>query len=885
MKMSDVDRPQKGLSAAETDKPIMSLTDVSQQDQEVAEMGKVFKRSEEDHRRAMDEISKSLTLTKAVCALEHSVFNSSTPLKKITGFLTGEKKLRQNGFGGLDGARKLLNGMIYEAASKYDAEIARCTKYYAEQCALMEIARGQISAANFVAATARALILDSNANIDQCTKDIPITKQELKDHNSKCKSELGALNKHLRIVMGDIAIMTMILEMSDCEAKLLQTSQWSMRRCTNECTNQSYVVFDHEGIQKQLDQLKFPGSRDLTEKTIAQMFDEENEDKPALIQFKTNQKPDFDGLADMCGDGDPKNNPELKEPVKTPEVRPPVGKTEVPQNPCTDPNQGAPSAANKRAAKCTLKQVPQCFKLQQRFLQIQGEIADARDDLMDQIASLERDCKEVENSLLDSIENDNALLQSSQTKLAEAMEKESTAGAKAYQVSIENDGYDADLKKQMAQCSTNYVNFETELCGLKKIRGDVFKKMKEGHDGFFQDCELSTWTPEECNKTCAGGEQKVTRSVLSHPGPVGTEGSACLPLSAIRGCNHQPCPVDCHMGVWSGWAKCSAKCGGGAATRVRDVKLAMKYGGKPCGAATESKPCNMASCEKDCELTKWTKWTSCSKDCDGGTKKRVKMIQTPAEGSGKCADKWHPSRLEYAPCNVKSCEVDDICASIKCNQTLDVILLLDGTPKSGKEGWAAEVKAANLLVDAFEGPGITAKPNIAVIHYTGPRTWSGVKKCTEKSSKPVDMAKDCKVKIATHFTGDLKKVKGVINGLEYAPGSKLLSLALMSVKDELALGRKTARTNVIVFIDGEPLSYRKTMLTSKTIRKSARLVYVPVIKFSPLKALKKWASRRWQENLVPVETIKEWASAQTSTHIVANICPSVFPELKNKKPK
>jgi hypothetical protein len=234
---------------------------------------------------------------------------------------------------------------------------------------------------------------------------------------------------------------------------------------------------------------------------------------------------------------------------------------------------------------------------------------------------------------------------------------------------------------------------------------------------------------------------------------------------------------------------------------------------------------------------------------------------------------------------VKSCKVSDVCAAVKCNQTLDVILLLDGTPKSGKEGWKAEVKAANLLVDAFGGPGITAKPNIAVIHYTGPRTWSGVSKCTEKSSKPVDMAKDCRVKIASHFTGDLAKVKSVINGLEYAPGSKLLSLALMTVKDELALGRKEARTNVVVFIDGEPLSYRKTLLTSKTIRKSARLLYVPVTKFSPLKALKTWASRRWQENLVAVETIKEWASAETGTHIVANICPSVFPELKNKKPK
>merc|ERR1719478_429451 len=166
-------------------------------------------------------------------------------------------------------------------------------------------------------------------------------------------------------------------------------------------------------------------------------------------------------------------------------------------------------------------------------------------------------------------------------------------------------------------------------------------------------------------------------------------------------------------------------------------------------------------------------------------------------------------------------------------------MLLDGTPKSGKEGWANEVKAATQLVDAFGGPGITAKPSIAIIHYTGPRTWSGVSKCTGKSKNKVDMEKVCKIKIAAHFTEDMKKVKNTINGLSFTPGSKLLSLALMTMKSELALGRKTARTVVIVFIDGHPLSYRKTKLTSREIRKKARLLYVVVVKFSPLAEFKK----------------------------------------------
>jgi len=217
---------------------------------------------------------------------------------------------------------------------------------------------------------------------------------------------------------------------------------------------------------------------------------------------------------------------------------------------------------------------------------------------------------------------------------------------------------------------------------------------------------------------------------------------------------------------------------------------------------------------------------------------------------------------------------------LPCKNSLDIVLLLDGTPKSGKKAWAAEVKAANLLVDAFSGEGNPAKPNFAVIHYTGPRTWSGVSKCTGEGKGKVDMEKTCKVRIAQHFEQDTKKVKSVISGLQYTPGSKLLSLALMTATSEFPLGRADKRTVVIVFIDGEPLSYRKTKLASLAIRKSARLLYVVVNKFAPLKSIKKWASRRWEENLVVVKSAAELEKAETGTHIIANICPKHAPKLK-----
>merc|ERR1719253_2480669 len=81
------------------------------------------------------------------------------------------------------------------------------------------------------------------------------------------------------------------------------------------------------------------------------------------------------------------DNSGYQEPLvnKTKFNNPPIPKTKVPGNPCTDPDMGAPSAADKRAAKCTIKKSPQCYKLQERFLLIQAGIQDERDGLMSDI--------------------------------------------------------------------------------------------------------------------------------------------------------------------------------------------------------------------------------------------------------------------------------------------------------------------------------------------------------------------------------------------------------------------------------------------------------------------------------------------------------------------
>merc|ERR1719478_1274636 len=536
---------------------------------------------------------KGMTVPNAVNVLQkHNLYTPA--LSQVTGIaLKGNNHLRKQpvGYSGIDGARQLLNDMIFESMSKYDAEIAKCTEYYSKQCAAMEACRGQIAASNYIAANSRTLILDSQSRINKCEVDIPTRKLELKQHNLKCDHELNKLNTRLKIVMGDIAVMTTILEMTDCEKKLLQMERLALLHCEGSCPgdghalgNKTFVTFGDSELRKKVSQLQSSVSHELMQGSIADLFE---------------------GIESL-------ESAELQQiPNKTKFNNPPVPRTKVPGKPNPYPKTWVAKCG------CRMGKSPMCYKLQGRFLLIQAGIQDERDNLLQQVADLEKSCEETKETIETDIANDEDMLSNSQTKLAAATEKEANAGETARQTAAQNEQLNNDLVKQMKTCSGNYISFETEICALKKIRGELYKMKGGGHSAFFQDCEVSKWEPEECTKVCAGGDQKLTRKVLTHP----NGGTKCLPLAAERSCNNHPCPVDCKLSAWSGWSKCSAECGTGVRQRLREVKRAMKYDGKPCGEVNEEKACNNQACEKDCDLTSWTKWSACSKDCDGGTKK------------------------------------------------------------------------------------------------------------------------------------------------------------------------------------------------------------------------------------------------------------------------
>merc|ERR1719183_3496779 len=188
--------------------------------------------------------------------------------------------------------------------------------------------------------------------------------------------------------------------------------------------------------------------------------------------------------------------------------------------------------------------------------------------------------------------------------------------------------------------------------------------------------------------------------------------------------------------------------------------------------------------------------------------------------------------------------------TLQCASRVDLILLLDGSGSLGESGWEVGLMAAEMIAEAMGG-GKQGDVKMALMVFSA------------------------KTEIIEHFTDDIPKVISSIKKLQFPASITRTAVALDTARSELSLGRQDAQSIVLVITDGKPMSMKKTRQAAKELRKQTRLMWVPVTKYAPVAAMRKWASNPKSDNFLALESFSDLEDPKVMDSIISDICPEV----------
>jgi len=171
------------------------------------------------------------------------------------------------------------------------------------------------------------------------------------------------------------------------------------------------------------------------------------------------------------------------------------------------------------------------------------------------------------------------------------------------------------------------------------LSGDCIGHLKK-------DCTVSEWDEwKGCSATCGYGVRTRLRNILQPPENLGEPCPTNLEEAAP--CQDSPCaedcqPVDCEFGDWSKWGVCD-KCAG-QRKRYRELQQPPSCGGKYCELPWDLQ--ETANCPRKCHdhawciWDDWESWGSCSAQCGSGSQERTRYLKV----AGFSHEKYgHPS--------------------------------------------------------------------------------------------------------------------------------------------------------------------------------------------------------------------------------------------------
>lgn len=743
-------------------------------------------------------------------------------------------------------AATMLSGMLRNITEGIDIEKSRCTKY-------KEVAEEQLCNSEKTTTQDQdrlfrdESIIESNrgaqeelkANVERLTAD-------LNDHTEKCRSEDQALRDRSTSLETDMAMAEHASVLSPCHGTT------ALLQCRPHGSSKPFFTFRHHGLKAVMTQLSSTAARQSFQHALSRLSGEGGARKASATEADEALEQEQPEESDVTL---------LQQSTKHRRLR------------VHHHKRGAALLQSRKRAghrarrgggrgECTVDRVVDCQAAQEAMILMLADVQDKQHDLEMRILEKQTECSAVKQDYTSQIALLSGRDQKLQQSLASTIYEKNQLQEEMRLKQTELTQVRADVEKTRSQCEDNVKSYEDQLCNLKQMRAGL-SEIESGAPLEVQDCQVSQWVPEACSDQCNGGEQRLTRRVISPPGPIGME---CPPLEMRQACNESPCPVDCQVSSWSEWSSCSGLCGGGSKSRSRVVDVHAQYGGQPCPEENnEMEQCNTESCDADCKMGDWSSFGTCSRACGGGFQRRSKKVLIDAKGNGYCAAS--DDRSQYLQCNKHACPAVPGVA-LQCNSKIDLVIVLDGSNGVGYPGFELLKGFVNTLIASMQ-LGVD-KAQVAVVTMSGPTTWNAYKSC---ESQAEGLLANCGVTLSIPFASDLATASAAVSALAFPGNAAYAAGALSLASSALIGGRQDAQGTVLVLSHGQPLSKSRTADQAEKLRARARLMWLLVGDgVSPTSAAE-WASRPARDNVLRAKDAAELAQVPKVSEIISSVCP------------
>jgi len=798
----------------------------------------------------------------------------------------------------LNRAREILNGLIEQAQVELDTETIKCKEFHDSNREMHGQAIADINRISGVIGNLARMMGAAEASIQEAIAAMQVIDEEILKVQKAYDAERLVDETMMQSRQADLAAGTFIMRLTACPKKAaslvkLGTSEKDSRADENElaasmgvdlCQNgtdggivssfqnpllaaaaknmsaEGFAILQEKLLNAGVSALPTAALQHSSTTSLSGSASDGMSDAEFVRSLKAALKGEDTAdheVEDQDEDEEDKQVPGKGKKGKGEKGVPPTTTTMPPTAQPPTPVSSKPDNPAKQANKCTLGK-PNCGLLNDGMSLMWGEMKDAVDWLQSEMTRKENEHKQ----MLDNMNEEKKAVASgmamSQEELGEASSSKGVEVAAQAEKQKEADDLQKEFNRVWGECkfTMNEILF-TKICGTKRVRGTVLKHSKVVTPDKVIDCEVGDWIPGQCSVPCddklVGGMENLTREVVQNRNEFGIQ---CPILTLPKRCGMFPCPVHCKMSRWSGWSKCTKECEGGTQTRSRSVAVKPKNGGEPCEGTSDSRPCNTGSCDRDCSLKKWTKKTPCSQACGGGFQEQFRRVKVPIRAAGTCPAKKGPKRYKKSQCNTHPCVGDEVCVA-----KYDLVLAIDGSGSLRKKGFDVIKDFAAGLVKRFEAQheeeGLNDKGKPVMKLKKAMKV--GVVQFGNGRIRPDGSIQGAK--LVQGLTSNLDKVEKQLKGMKWLRGFTNMAQAFTKSKDALMNGgRKNAQSVVMVISDGQPsFNFQTEQELNKLRDNNVRVVMVPIKAYpgKMLKKMKKWASVPWKTNLVYIKGLKK----------------------------